>query len=125
MTLAWKYRALFFGAACLAFGCDNQPTRNAPATDVTNWLWLSSEADALVKCSVAARCGDGAAFFGALSYLSAGGGELEHARSHLRFAMPKFAGGWRLAARAEHGALLVRHSASKLGQGLEAVCEAI
>jgi hypothetical protein len=90
MTSAWKYRALFFGAACVALGCDNQPTPTAPTTDGSNLLWLSSEADALVKCSVAAQCGDGGANFGALSYLSAGGGELEHSRSYMRFPMPKF-----------------------------------
>jgi hypothetical protein len=52
--------------------------------------WLGSDADALVKCSVASQCGDGGANYGTLPGLSVGGGELEHSRSYVRFYMPLF-----------------------------------
>jgi hypothetical protein len=80
--------SLAIGAVASLVGCGSDPTPKAPAPG--GLLWIGSDADALVRCSVSKQCGDQATNFGALSSLSVGGGELEHSRSYVRFLMPAF-----------------------------------
>lgn len=90
--------SLFIIALALA-GCSGggpgSKGNPAPAHDELV-MWVGADADALVKCSVANQCGDGDSNYGLLPSLSAGGGQLEHSRSYVRFLLPNFAPGTKL-----------------------------